>query len=355
MLGHELRNPLGAIINAATVLEQVAKGDERTEVPRAIIARQAQRLGRLVNDLLDVSRVSSGKIKIERAPVDLLQIAEGCLEALQQAGRAGQHAISLRGKPAWLEGDPVRLEQVVANLLDNAVKYTPPGGAIRVTVEPAGETVVCRVEDEGVGIAPELLPQVFDLFAQGHQTIDRADGGLGLGLALVRRLVELHGGRVSATSDGPGRGSAFEVRLPGGLAPAPAALAPPAAAPPPRRRVVLVEDNEDMREGLRVLLELDGHQVDTAGDGVRGLELILSACPDVAFVDVGLPGLDGYGVARGVRAAPGTTGVYLVALTGYGRPEDRRRALEAGFHAHLVKPVQHEDLTLVLSARPAAA
>jgi PAS domain S-box-containing protein len=355
MLGHELRNPLGAIINAVTVLEQVSGVDEQAEQPRAIIARQAQHLTRLVNDLLDVSRVSSGKIQLDRSPVDLLQVAERCLGAFQQAGRTAQHAISVDGRPAWLDGDPVRLEQVIANLLDNAVKYTPPGGSIRVTVEPDGDTAVCRVADEGVGIAPELLPRVFDLFTQGHQTIDRAEGGLGLGLALVQRLVRLHGGQVGVTSEGPGRGSTFEVRLPGRRVPPPVAVPPAPTVAVGRRRVVLVEDNEDMREGLRVLLELDGHEVETAADGVRGLELILSVRPDVAFVDVGLPGLDGYAVARGVRAAPGGgSAIHLVALTGYGRSEDRQRALEAGFHAHLVKPVQHEDLARVLSARTAA-
>ncbi|MGE5414956.1 MAG: ATP-binding protein, partial [Syntrophomonadaceae bacterium] len=239
----------------------------------------------------------------------------------------------------WVEGDAVRLEQIVNNLLTNALKYTPPGGRVEVRVGREGAEAVIRVADTGVGMGPEILPRVFELFAQADEALDRAHGGLGIGLTLVRSLVELHGGTVRAQSPGRGEGSTFVVRLPGAAAAGHAAtdeeLEGPGVEP---RRILLIEDNADVRESLRELLSEAGHRVATASDGLAGIELAVSLRPDVALVDIGLPGLDGYGVARRLRQSLGDD-VLLVALTGYGLPEDRRRALEGGFDAHVTKPV----------------
>jgi signal transduction histidine kinase/integral membrane sensor domain MASE1 len=352
MLGHELRNPLGAISTAVSALERTDAQAEQARHLRAIIARQAAHLARLVNDLLDVARVTSGKVLLHRQATDLREVAERCVTALQQAGRAGQHAIRLAGEAAPVEADPMRLEQVVANLLDNAVKYTPAGGRIDVVVEREKGEAVLRITDTGIGIPPEVLPQVFDLFVQGRQSLERAEGGLGLGLSLARRLVELHGGRITATSRGRDAGSEFVVRLP--LATRPpdvltATVPAPVGAP---RRVLVIEDHRDAREGLSLLLRQWGHEVHEAEDGVQGLERLLALHPDVAFVDIGLPGLDGYSIARAVRAAPAGAGPYLGALTGYGQADDRRRAEEAGFDRHLVKPVEEGQLLSVFGALP---
>jgi PAS domain S-box-containing protein len=352
MLGHELRNPLGAIAHAMMVLDRISKQDERGTRLRAIVGRQTRHLARLVDDLLDVTRLSTGKIQLQRLPTDLRAVAERGLASLHEAGKTSGHTVGLVGDPVVVEGDATRLEQVVWNLLDNALKYTPPGGRIDVeVVRDAGEAVL-RVRDSGSGIAPEILPRIFELFVQAHASLDRAQGGLGLGLALVRRLVELHGGRVAATSPGPGKGSEFIVRLPALAASIETAMTPVAVeptAPVSSRRILLVEDNADVRDGLRLLLEDWGHRVDEAVDGPSGLTQALQGLPDLALIDVGLPGLDGYGVARGIRSAPGGDSIRLVALTGYGQPEDRRRALEAGFDAHLVKPVEPDDLLRLLT------
>jgi CheY-like chemotaxis protein len=248
-----------------------------------------------------------------------------------------------------VNGDPTRLEQVVSNLLDNAVKYTPPGGRVEVTIVAEGTDAVLRVRDTGVGIQQDTLPLIFDLFVQANQTLDRSEGGLGLGLTLVKRLVELHGGTVSASSAGPNRGSEFVVRLPR-ISDA-AATPQPAEAeflPPRARHILIIEDNRDFREGLRMLLESWGHRVEEAENGGRGLEIIHVSHPEIVLVDLGLPGLDGYAVARAVRSAPRGDAVLLVAITGYGRPKDRRRAQEVGFNAHLTKPVDPDELARVL-------
>jgi CheY-like chemotaxis protein len=264
---------------------------------------------------------------------------------------ARRHAlrIALPREPVALMADPTRLAQVFSNLLHNAAKFTPPGGRIDVTGEVDGGEVVVRVSDNGIGIAPELLPRVFDLFVQGPQALDRSRGGLGLGLTLVKRLAELHGGSVSASSAGEGQGSEFVVRLPALAEPLPAGplqVQPPAI--PNRRRVLIVEDSEDARESLRLLLELTGHLVETCGDGTTGLAKLRAFRPDVALIDLGLPGMDGYTLARRAREEPETSGIHLVALTGYGQAEDRQRARAAGFDVHLTKPVDPRALQDVL-------
>jgi PAS domain S-box-containing protein len=287
MLGHELRNPLGTLANAAAVLERLP-GDETMRHVVAIVGRQTGHLARLVDDLLDVARAASGKIDLQRRRVDLHALTRRCLDALAQAGRTERHAVSLEGAPVYVDGDPGRLEQVVNNLLDNAVKYTPGGGRVTVTVEPAEESAVLRVRDSGQGIGTDLLGHVFDLFVQEPQSLARARGGLGLGLALVKRLVELHGGTVAAWSAGPGQGSEFTVRLPAAAAPVPAAVpAPRRAAAAPRRRVLVVEDSPDARQSLRILLELAGHEVETCEDGPSGLARLCALRPDVALIDLG--------------------------------------------------------------------
>ncbi len=349
MLGHELRNPLSAIANAVHVLEAGDSPAEVTRRAREIIARQNAHLAHLVDDLLDVARVTSGKIALVRRPLELSQAVRHALATLAAGGRTERHRVTVELEPVWADVDETRFEQIVNNLIGNALRFTPAAGTIAVTLRGEGGEAVLRVRDTGVGIAPEMLPRVFDLFAQGERGPDRGAGGLGLGLTLVRRITELHGGSVEAASPGAGHGSTFTVRLP--------ALAAP-AAPAPRsgaatlsdgksRRILVVEDNTDAREMLRHLLNLAGHEVHEAPDGPAGLEAALRLRPDIALVDVGLPGFDGYQLARLVRGSAGPS-IYLVALTGYGQPDDRRQAHQAGFDAHLVKPVNPEALLAVI-------
>jgi signal transduction histidine kinase/CheY-like chemotaxis protein len=348
MLGHELRNPLGAILSSVQLLErQRARALAREP---DVIHRQTRLLSRLVDDLLDVSRVTSGKITLERLPVDLRTLIARCVQA--QAVTAADRRIDLVFEPeeeVAALGDAVRLEQVVNNLLTNAVKYTSPGGRVRVTLSRSDGQAEIRVQDTGVGISHEVLPLVFDMFTQADDTLDRSQGGLGIGLTLVRSLVELHGGSVRAESAGRGEGSTFVVRLP--AIPAGAARRALRAEPPvrlPPREILLVEDNADLREGLKLLLEEVGHRVEVAADGAEGIELAVARRPAVALVDIGLPKVDGYAVGRRIRQSLGRS-VFLVALTGYGLPEDRRRALEAGFDAHLTKPITLDDVQALLA------
>jgi PAS domain S-box-containing protein len=347
MLGHELRNPLGAISSAAHVLSRTAAGNSATTRASEIIGRQVQHLARIVDDLLDVSRVVAGKIALRLQSVDLGEIARRV--ATLYGGPAGtRHVITVHTSPAWVSADATRLEQVLTNLLANAVKYTPAGGEITVTAHRDGDHAVLSVRDTGVGIRPELLPRVFDLFVQADRSLERSAGGLGIGLTLVRQLVQLHGGTVEAESAGPGRGSTFTVRLPILEArPESDAAARPAVAGP-AQRVLVVEDNEDAREMLRNLLHLLGHEVHEACDGASGIEEARRLRPDAALIDIGLPGIDGYEVARRIRAE--VPRVRLVAVTGYGQPEDRERAFAAGFDVHLVKPVDPEQLQRLLAA-----
>ena len=352
MLAHELRNPLSAISAAIQVLEA---SDGRNATPalraRSIIARQVKHLARLVDDLLEVGRVVTGKIVLDRRPIDFADLVHRAVAVFGER-RNDQH-LDITTQSAWIEGDLVRMEQIVNNIVGNAVKYTPAGGSVRVRLTTEDGDAVLRVEDNGYGIAPELLPRIFDLFVQGERTLDRAQGGLGIGLTLVRRLVVLHGGTVSASSDGPGRGSVFTVRLP--------KIACPASTAPSRtvddrsspfsRRVLIIEDNRDAREMFRMMLELSGHEVLEAEEGLSGLALLKSARPDVAVIDVGLPGLNGYEIARRFRLeAPDADEVMLVALTGYGTPEAQERSRQAGFDYHLIKPVNAEELDGILRA-----
>jgi signal transduction histidine kinase/CheY-like chemotaxis protein len=339
ILGHELRNPLGAILLSIQLLEK--KGSAALPRERAVILRQARLLSRLVDDLLDVSRVTSGKIALQRAPVDLRELAERCVQSVAVSAAAQRTELTLEAgeTAAVVQGDTVRLEQVMNNLLTNALKYTPPGGHVKVEISAGAEEVVLRVSDTGVGIDPLMLSRVFELFAQADNSLDRAQGGLGIGLTLVRSLVELHGGSVSAASSGRGEGSTFAVRLPrlrGARPPGPAG-ATETAERVASRRILLIEDNADVREGLRLLLQETGHCVEAAEDGERGVAAAIAFAPEVALIDIGLPRMDGYSVAGRIREALGNR-VVLVALTGYGLPEDRVRAREAGFDAHIPKP-----------------
>jgi PAS domain S-box-containing protein len=351
MLAHELRNPLSAISAAIQVLEASNGRDAPALRARSIIARQVQHLARLVDDLLEVGRVVTGKIVLERRAIDFADLVHRAVTVFG-VRRNDQH-LEITTQSAWIEGDLVRMEQIVNNIVGNAVKYTPAGGSVRVRLTTEDGDAVLRVEDNGYGIAPELLPRIFDLFVQGERTLDRAQGGLGIGLTLVRRLVALHGGTVSAFSEGPGRGSVFTVRLP--------KIACPASASPSRtvddrsspfsRRVLIIEDNRDAREMFRMMLELSGHEVLEAEEGLSGLALLKSARPDVAVIDVGLPGLNGYEIARRFRQeAPDADEVMLVALTGYGTAEAQERSRQAGFDYHLTKPVDAAALDGILRA-----
>ncbi len=353
MLAHELRNPLSAISAAVQVLE-AGNGQENPALrARSIISRQVQHLARLVDDLLDVGRVVTGKIALDRRTIDFADLVHRAVGVC--AEQRNDQQLDVQAQPVWIEGDQVRMEQIVNNIVGNAVKYTPPGGTIRVRVSAEGAEAVLRVEDNGYGISPDLLPRVFDLFVQGERTLDRAQGGLGIGLTLVRRLVQLHDGTVSAFSEGPGRGSVFTVRLPRVAGPQHAESAQRSKGPNRfKRRVLIIEDNRDAREMFRIMLELAGHDVLEAEEGVSGLELLRTTHPNVAVVDVGLPGIDGYEIARRFRAEPGSEHVMLVALTGYGTPEARERSRQAGFDHHLIKPVNTEALEEIMRANALA-
>jgi CheY-like chemotaxis protein len=350
MLSHELRNPLGAITTAVRVLEMVRGPDDRALQARQVIARQSFHLARMVDDLLEVSRVTTGRIALTRGPLDLCEIVGHAVESLRTAGRLDHHDLSFTGEAVMIDADAARTEQIVTNLLVNAVKYTDPGGRIRVEVAAEDEHAVLTVRDNGIGIAPDLLPRLFEVFVQGRRTLDRAEGGLGIGLTLVKRLVELQGGTVGVKSPGQGQGSTFVVRLPRIHAERPireeTVEAPPTLPP---LRVLVVEDNKDAREMLRTYLELDGHQVHEAANGPEAVEQALRLQPDVALLDLGLPGFDGLEVARRLRGERKTREILLIALTGYGQAADQLRTSELGFDSHLVKPVSPNQLTEALA------
>jgi signal transduction histidine kinase/ActR/RegA family two-component response regulator len=357
MLGHELRNPLAAMLSAKELADRAGASVPGLHRPLAVIGRQIHHLHHLVDDLLDVARVTSGKIALKRVALDLAKLVRDVVAEMWSSERARQQVIhvDVPPQPVPVLVDAVRIEQVIGNILTNATKYTPPGGTITVAVTEDGPWALVRVSDTGVGMTPEMLETVFEPFTQADRTLARAQGGMGLGLTVTQGLVALHGGEVRATSAGLGLGSEFTVRLPlaevrSATTSAPGASngKPGTSAPARTRKVLIVEDSADIRESLQELLEALGHRVEAAADGEEALARALDQRPDIALVDIGLPRIDGYEVARRMRKALGTD-VVLLALTGYGQPEDRARAAEAGFDLHLTKPVELGTLELLLN------
>jgi signal transduction histidine kinase/ActR/RegA family two-component response regulator len=356
VLGHELRNPLGAILLAS----QMTDPDGLIDPEKAqLIERQSRHLTRLVNDLLDLSRVAAGKIVLKRQRVNLVEIVTQSVRTVLPAAQRQRVDLALRTPENRLivEADPVRVDQIVTNILTNAIKYTPEGGHVTLDLSDDDGQATIRVTDDGVGVAPERIGGIFELFAQAENAIGRAQGGMGIGLALVRNLAELHDGSVAARSDGVGKGSEFVVRLPLAAYDEQQGSAP-VAAPKAReahvhvtRRIAIVEDNKDVRDLLRLKLSRLGHTVLDARDGLEGLRVVLSERPDLALVDLGLPGIDGFQLAKEVREQLGD-GVILVAVSGFGQPEDKRRAIEAGFDEHLTKPADVHDIENLLMRLP---
>jgi CheY-like chemotaxis protein len=344
-LAHELRNPLAPLRTGLEVLRRGEPGAPAMEQIRAMMDRQLGHMVRLVDDLLDISRIGRGHIEIRREPVEVGNVIAHAAESARQLLEAKRHTLALEpaAEALWVEGDLTRLAQVVGNLLNNAAKYTPPGGRIRVGSRRRGGQVEIYVADNGAGIDAAVQPRVFDLFMQVESTRQHSQGGLGVGLALVRRLVELHGGAVTVESAGLGQGSTFTVSLPQAAALARAAVVPGASADTQasvsRRRVLVVDDNVDAAETLVMVLALAGHETRCAHDGHQALEIARAFLPEVAFLDIGLPGISGLDVARRFRMDPALANAFLVALTGWGTEDDKRTCLDAGFDMHLTKPV----------------
>jgi len=344
MLAHELRNPLAAIEGAVQVLGLTTFREPRAIHARDVIHRQALHMARLVDDLLDVGRVMTGKIVLERQALDLGDSVRSCVSGITSGQRA-EGRVEMVVESVWVNADPVRLEQIVGNLVSNALKFSPQDRPVRVSVSRRGTDALLCIADEGSGISPDLLPRIFDLFVQADDTSDRAKGGLGIGLTLVRQLVELHGGTIEASSSGADEGSIFKVRLPAAQPPEKTGAIGVASDVARRsRRVLLVDDHADAREMYAMVLQADGHEVFQAEDGAAALAMFATVRPDVALVDIGLPCMDGYEVARRIRSEPGGRDVILIAVTGYGFPEDRERSRAAGFDRHLVKPAMPDDL-----------
>jgi signal transduction histidine kinase len=401
MLAHELRNPLAPIRNAVAILKQSGPAEPRVQRIRDIIERQVGHMAHLLDDLLDVSRITRGKIELRPERLDLVGLvahtAEDFREELERAGLT--LTLELPAAPLWIEGDPTRLAQVVGNLLSNAAKFTPAGGEVGVRCSVFGvedgsagsdrsdrtpntehrtpNTAVITIRDTGIGIEPEMLPRIFDTFTQADRSLDRSRGGLGLGLALVKGMVEMHQGQVQVESPGPEQGTTFTIRLPlavgqaasGAQLPAPGGKAAPSAQrpapsrpsrepgaesrePPYRRRVLLIEDNADTAETLRELLEMAGYPVEVAHSGPEGIASAQQLPPERVICDIGLPGMDGYQVARALRQAPSTAGLSLIALSGYAQEEDLQRSREAGFDWHLRKPIEFSELVRLLQSAP---
>lgn len=352
MLSHELRNPLSAILNALHILRLQDTENPIQRKAKIVLERQVGQMAHLIDDLLEVSRVITGRIQLHRERLEMRGIVERALESARSQIEQRKHllSVSLPAEPIWLEGDSTRLEQVVVNLLNNAAKYTDEGGQIWITVEQEGGEAVLRVWDTGVGIAPELLPRIFDLFTQANRTLDRSQGGLGIGLSLVQKLVELHGGTVEAYSAGLGKGSEFLVRLPT-ISPSEDPIAPVETAKQTAQnsRVLVVDDNRDAADMLVMTLQLFGHEVRAAYSGQTALETAVEYQPDVVLLDIGLPDMNGYEVARHLRQQPQTKDVRLIALTGYGQESDRQRSQDAGCEHHLVKPVDPHKLQELLA------
>ena len=353
MLAHELRNPLAPVRNALHVMKQAGIKDAMVERVREVAERQVRHMARLLDDLLDMSRVSRGRIELRRAIVAVASVVHSAVEAARPLIEERGHklTIALPAGPLWVDADPTRLEQVLTNLLTNAAKYTHPGGRIDLGAEREGDEVVVRVRDTGVGIAPDMLPRIFDLFVQVAHPLDRSQGGVGIGLTLVRRLIELHGGTVEAFSPGLGRGSEFVVRLPAGAE----ASAAPAGPDGNRvvaltgRRILVADDNQDAADSLALLLTMMGGEVRTAYEGLAALEAAAAFRPDAIVLDIGMPRLNGYEAARCIREQTWGKAPLLIALTGWGQEEDRRQSEEAGFDYHLAKPVEPNVLLRLLA------
>jgi signal transduction histidine kinase len=355
MLAHELRNPLAPILSASQILARQLGHDESVRKPIEMVRRQVTHLKRLVDDLMDVSRISLGRIELQREDLLVGTALEQALETVAPLAREKRQRVTLVPslEPLWVNADRTRLVQALVNVLTNAVKFTHIGGNIRVEMRVADGMVEIEVADDGAGIAPELLPRVFDLFVQADRTLARAQGGLGIGLSVVKKLVEMHGGTVLARSPGLGYGSEFEIRLPRAMAPS-AADAPSPGTPVAKRRVLVVDDNVDAADSLAQLLRLEGHDTDTAYTARSALDKFETYSPDLVLLDIGLPEMDGYEVAYRLKQRSGGRRVAIVALTGYGQSDDRDRALAAGFDEHLVKPVSYGELQRVLGANLSA-
>jgi signal transduction histidine kinase/ActR/RegA family two-component response regulator len=355
MLAHELRNPLAPITTAAQLLKQGRLEPKAAQHASEIIARQAEHMTELVNDLLDVSRVTRGLVTLEREHLDINAIVASAVEQVRPLVESRRHSLTLQlsGEPAHVLGDRTRLVQVISNILNNAAKYTPTGGRITLTVAPHEEQVEVSVRDNGVGIEPDVLPYIFELFTQAERTPDRSQGGLGIGLALVKSLVALHGGSVQARSEGSGQGSDFVIRLPRlagpNIAQADETRTAAQVDPEAPLRVLVVDDNIDASLMLSTLLELQGHSVCVEHDGRNALRRARLQRPQVLLLDIGLPDMDGYELARRMREMPETANAVLVALTGYGQGQDKKMAQEAGFNHHLVKPASMEQVGEILA------
>ena len=353
MLGHELRNPLAPVMNAVEMIRLRAGDNPEVERARIVIERQVSHMARLVDDLLDVSRITRGVVELRREPVNLTAIVESALNSCRTMFEISRHELtaSLPVEPCWIEGDVTRLEQVVVNLISNATKYTPPGGHIWVGLEREGDWTELCVRDNGRGIPAEKLPHIFELFMQVDTTIDRSMGGLGIGLTVVRNLVQLHGGKVTASSKGTDQGSEFIVRLPLLPRAQTEAIALPSSAcsDTARLRVLIVEDNVDSAETLAELIEIWGHEVRIVHHGAAAMAVAAEFLPEVVLLDIGLPGISGYEVAGMLRQQPDLEETLLVALTGYGQEDDRRKAMSAGFDLHLTKPVNPDQLQRILA------
>lgn len=360
MLAHELRNPLAPIRNAVAILKQLGPVEPRIQRVREIIDRQVGHMAHLLDDLLDVSRITSSKIDLRPERLDLgALLAHAAEDFREELARAGLGLVlELPEAPLWTEGDPTRLAQVVGNLLSNSAKFTPAGGqvGVRLVADPSACEAVLTIWDTGMGIEPEMLPRVFDTFTQADRSLDRSWGGLGLGLALVKGMVEMHQGQVRVESPGPEKGTIFTIRLPliassdrssGTPAPSPALQGERSAA-----RILLIEDNTDTAETLRDLLDLSGYPVEVARSGPEGIAYARQFQPELVICDIGLPGMDGYGVARTLRQEPATARVHLIALSGYAQEEDLQRSREAGFDWHLKKPIEFSELVRVLQLLP---
>jgi len=352
MLGHELRNPLGALAAATHILRKSAPDNHAVLGATGVITRQVHQMTRLIEDLLDVSRVTRGKVSLNRQPLNFARSVEKAVSELRLSGRLDRHDLRLDLSEVWVRADEARIEQIATNLIDNAVKYSPGSGSIEVTLRRDRNSAVLRVRDNGIGMSAELVSRVFDVFVQGEEAGKQA--GLGVGLTLVKHLVELHGGKAFAASAGPGQGSVFTVSLPTVEAQAPRAATQAVPAAQTSHRILLVEDNVDARSTMLAALQLDGHRVYEAVDGETGIRAAAVVKPDVAIIDIGLPGRDGYEVASALRQTPERQQMVLIAVTGYEQPDSWRRARDAGFDEYVTKPIAPDRLVRLIDAAFAA-